>query len=153
MGRTIVAYGEDFVARMPVVRNIYNALKQIFQTVLTQDGFAFQKVGLIEFPRKGLWAIVFIAGDAKSEVGSRLTERGADSVSVFMPTTPNPTSGFLIFVQRSDLIVLDMSVEDGVKMVISAGLVAPDHQKKLAEMAEDARKKKERAAQKTLAAE
>jgi uncharacterized membrane protein len=153
MGRTIVAYGEDFVARMPVVRNIYNALKQIFQTVLTQDGFAFQKVGLIEFPRKGLWAIVFVASEKRSEIADKLENAGEETVGVFMPTTPNPTSGFLVYVPRRDLIVLDMSIEEGVKMVISAGLVAPDYNAKLAELAEGAKQKKRPRADKTFAAE
>lgn len=153
MGRTIVAYGEEFVARMPVVRNIYNALKQIFQTVLTHDGVAFQKVGLIEFPRKGLWAIVFVASEKRGEIADKLENSGEETIAVFMPTTPNPTSGFLVYVPRRDLIVLDMSVEDGVKMVISAGLVTPDQNAKLAAMAQDAKQKKRPRADKTFAAE
>ncbi|MCB1451965.1 MAG: DUF502 domain-containing protein, partial [Nitratireductor sp.] len=81
--------------------------------------------GLLEYPRPGLWAIVFIATDTRGEVGHRLEDRGVKSVSVFLPTTPNPTSGFLLFVPETDIEILDMSVEDGAKLVISAGLVAP----------------------------
>ena len=110
---------------MPLVRNLYNGLKQIFQTVLSDETASFQKVGLLEYPRPGLWAIVFIATDTRGEVGHRLEDRGVKSVSVFLPTTPNPTSGFLLFVPETDIEILDMSVEDGAKLVISAGLVAP----------------------------
>ncbi|MEZ5789523.1 MAG: DUF502 domain-containing protein [Nitratireductor sp.] len=125
IGRSIVGYGERLLGRMPLVRNLYNGLKQIFQTVLSDETASFQKVGLLEYPRPGLWAIVFIATDTRGEVGHRLEDRGVKSVSVFLPTTPNPTSGFLLFVPENDIEILDMSVEDGAKLVISAGLVAP----------------------------
>jgi len=126
IGRTIWSYGEVLVGRMPVVRNLYSGLKQIFQTVLSDKSSSFQQVGIIEYPRKGLWAIVFIATDAKGEVDQRLREIKQKTVAVFLPTTPNPTSGFLLFVPKKDITILDMKVEDAAKLVISAGLVAPD---------------------------
>lgn len=126
-GRTVVAYGEMMLDRMPLVRSIYRGLKQIFETVLSQTGSSFQKVGLIEYPRLGLWAIVFVATETTGELRTVVGEDGEEVLSVFMPTTPNPTSGFLLFVPRRDVIILDMSVEDGAKLVISGGLVAPPH--------------------------
>jgi uncharacterized membrane protein len=125
IGRSIVSWGENMVDRMPLVRNIYNGLKQIFQTVLSNESASFQKVGLMEYPRKGVWALVFIATDTRGEVAIKLNEKGEDTLSVFLPTTPNPTSGFLLFVRRDEVTILEMGVEDGAKMVISAGLVAP----------------------------
>jgi len=125
VGRTIVTYGEALLDRMPLVRNLYRGLKQIFHTALSESSRSFQKVGLIEYPRKGLWAIIFVSTEAKGEVAERLTDNG-EMLSVFLPTTPNPTSGFLLFVPRSDVTILDMSVEEAAKLVISAGLVAPE---------------------------
>ncbi|WP_343068640.1 DUF502 domain-containing protein [Kaustia mangrovi] len=123
-GRTIISYWEHFLNRMPVVRNVYKALKQIFQTALSQSQSSFRQVGVIQYPRKGLYALVFISRDAHGEI----VDRSADGelVSVFLPTTPNPTSGFLLFVPKRDIAVLDMSVEDAAKLIISAGLVLPD---------------------------
>ncbi|MBJ3774688.1 DUF502 domain-containing protein [Acuticoccus mangrovi] len=123
-GRTIIAIGEGILNRMPLIRNLYAALKQIFETALSERSRTFRRAGLIEYPRKGLWALVFIATDAKGEVSHRLPEDD-DAISVFLPTTPNPTSGFLLFVPRRDVLVLDMSVEDAAKLVISAGLITP----------------------------
>jgi uncharacterized membrane protein len=136
IGRTIVGYGENLLGRMPVVRNLYNGLKQIFETVLSNSNSTFKQVGLVEYPRKGLWAMVFIAADTKGEVNNALMSRGHETLSVFLATTPNPTSGFLLFVPRKDVIILDMSIEDGAKLIISAGLVTPEvTQKRLAELA------------------
>jgi uncharacterized membrane protein len=111
---------------MPVVRNLYRALKQIFETVLSQSGNSFQKVGLIEYPRKGLFALVFVSTEAKGELENRFGG-GEKWLSVFLPTTPNPTSGYLLFLPERDVTILDMSVEEGAKLVISAGLVVPDY--------------------------
>lgn len=126
VGRSIVSYGESFLGRMPFVRNLYSGLKQIFETVLSERNDSFQKAGIIEYPRRGLYALVFVATDVKGEIKTRVSPDGAPFVSVFIPTTPNPTSGFLLFVPRSDLIELDMSVEEAAKLVISAGLVSPE---------------------------
>jgi uncharacterized membrane protein len=126
VGSRLLAFGESLLDRMPLVRNLYRGLKQIFETVVARRASAFQKVALIEYPRKGLWSIVFVASETRGEVDRHLSEPGDEAVGVFLPTTPNPTSGFLLFVKRRDLIVLDMSVEDAAKMVISAGLVTPE---------------------------
>lgn len=128
IGRTLVGYGENLLDRMPIVRNIYKVLKQIFQTVLAEQSNSFKTAGLIEYPRKGVWSIVFLATDTKGEVAHRLAAHGLDTVAVFVPTTPNPTSGYLLFVDRHDIVPLDMSVEDAAKMIISSGLVAPEYQ-------------------------
>ncbi len=126
VGRTLVSWGEGLLDRMPVVRNLYRGLKQIFETVLSSRAKSFQTVGLIEYPRKGLWALVFIATGTKGEVSHRLGNEEDPMISVFLPTTPNPTSGFLLFVRESEIVRLDMSVEEGAKLVISAGLVSPE---------------------------
>lgn len=126
-GRTIVSYGEVLMGRMPIVRNFYKALKQIFETVLSQSSGTFKDVGLIEYPRKGLYAVVFISKETGGEIQAKVKD-GEQLLSVFLPTTPNPTSGFLLFVPRHEIQILDMSVEDAAKMVISAGLVEPNHQ-------------------------
>lgn len=137
IGKSIVAWGEGILGRMPLVRNLYNGLKQIFETVLSDQTASFQEVGLIEYPRKGLWAVVFIATDTRGEVDVVLKGRSIETVSVFLPTTPNPTSGFLLFVPKQDIIRLKMSVEEGAKLVISAGLVAPDeNRRRLQELAD-----------------
>lgn len=125
IGRSVIGFGESLLDRMPLVRSIYKALKQIFQTALDEDQNSFSQAGIIQYPREGLWAIVFIATDTKGEVGSILEKE--DTMSVFLPTTPNPTSGFLLFVPRKDVTILNMSVEEAAKLVISAGLVSPDH--------------------------
>ncbi|MEM7300386.1 MAG: DUF502 domain-containing protein [Pseudomonadota bacterium] len=129
IGRTIVVYGETLLNRMPLVRNLYSALKQIFQTVFRENSESFKQVVLVEYPRKGIWALAFVATDTLGEVQARLDDPAGQTVSVFLPTTPNPTSGFLLFVPKEDVVPLDMSVEDAAKLVISAGLVAPDFQK------------------------
>ncbi|WP_417767681.1 DUF502 domain-containing protein [Stappia sp.] len=128
-GRTLLSYGELLLGRMPVVRNLYSGLKQIFETVLAERSNSFKKAAIIQYPRPGLWAIVFIATDARGEVAHKLDHAGADVTAVFLPTTPNPTSGFLLYVPRSEVIELDMSVEEAAKLVISAGLVSPDYDK------------------------
>ncbi len=122
VGRWLIRLFDRLMQRMPVVRNIHSALKQILETVLAQQSKAFRQVVLIEYPRRGMWAIGFITGDTVGEV-QHLTED--DVVNVFLPTTPNPTSGFLLFVPRGDLFVLSMTVEEGIKMVVSGGIVTP----------------------------
>lgn len=122
IGRLLVRMGERMVHAVPVVRNIYSALKQIIETILAQQSSAFRQVVLVEYPRPGLWAIAFITGTTQGEVQNLIDQ---EIVNVFLPTTPNPTSGFLLFVPKRDLVVLDMSVEEGIKMVISGGIVTP----------------------------
>lgn len=121
-GKLLVTLGDDLVSRMPVIRSIYGALKQILETVLAQQSTAFRQVVLIEYPRRGVFAIGFVTGTTEGEV-QNLT---ADTlINIFVPTTPNPTSGFLLFLPKKDIVVLDMPVEDGIKMVISGGIVTP----------------------------
>lgn len=124
IGRTLIHFGENIVDRMPVVRSIYSGVKQIAETVFAQSERSFEKACLIQYPRKGIWAIGFISTSTKGEIAARI-ETGGALVSVFLPTTPNPTSGFLLFVPKEDVIELEMSVEDAAKLVISAGLVYP----------------------------
>ena len=122
IGRMIVGTGERILARMPVVRNVYSAIKQILETVFKDQSKAFRQAVLVEYPRRGVWTIGFLTGRTEGEVQNLILE---DVVNVYIPTTPNPTSGFLLYVPREDIQVLDMSVEEAVKMVISIGLVTP----------------------------
>lgn len=128
VGRLVVRMSERLLARMPVVRSIYGATKQIFETVLAQSSRAFREVVLVEYPRRGIWTIAFITGSTVGEIQARSDE---ELVNIFVPTTPNPTSGFLLFVPKRDLVTLSMSVEDGIKMVVSGGLVTPPDTRKL----------------------
>lgn len=125
IGRSFLAWAEGLVNRMPVVRSVYGGLKQIAETVFSQKENSFEKACLVEYPRKGIWAVAFISTTAKGEIDKTIP-RDETMVSVFLPTTPNPTSGFLLFVPVSDIIELEMSVEDAAKLVISAGLVYPN---------------------------
>ncbi|MEH6751648.1 MAG: DUF502 domain-containing protein [Paracoccaceae bacterium] len=126
IGRSLIRFGESLVHRMPVVRSIYSGVKQIAETVFAESDRNFEKACLIEYPRKGIWAIGFISTEAKGELAQRILSDRGPLMSVFLPTTPNPTSGFLLYVPREDLIVLEMSVEDAAKLIISAGLVYPN---------------------------
>ncbi|SER44797.1 Uncharacterized membrane protein [Tranquillimonas rosea] len=125
IGRSLLRFAEGLVDRMPVVRSVYNGLKQIAETVFAQTETSFDRACLVEYPRRGIWSIAFVSTTTKGEI-----ERGIpvseQKLSVFLPTTPNPTSGFLLFVPRSEVIELEMSVEDAAKLVISAGLVYPN---------------------------
>ena len=125
IGRSFLGIGERLVDRTPVVRSVYNAVKQIAETVFSQRDTSFDKACLVEYPRRGIWAIAFISTNAKGEIDAKLND-GEPVVTVFLPTTPNPTSGFLLFLPQRDVKPLDMSVEDAAKLVISAGLVYPN---------------------------
>lgn len=123
VGRTILSYWEILLNRMPIVRSVYKAMKQIFQTAFSQESATFEKVALVEYPRRGVHVVVFVARELDSgEIG---LEPGHPMYACFMPTTPNPTSGFLFFLNHEEVRILDLSVEDGAKLVISAGLVTP----------------------------
>ncbi len=126
IGRWLLRQGESAVARMPVVRSVYRGLKQIAEAVVNQSDRTFDKVCIVEYPRKGLWAVAFYSNEARGEIRSNLGAERDGFISVFLPTTPNPTSGFLLFVPSEDVIYLDMTVEDAAKLVISAGLVYPN---------------------------
>ena len=124
IGRRVIRTGERMVDRMPVVRSVYGGVKQIAETVFAQTEASFEHACLIEYPRQDVWAIAFISTHAKGEIAAK-TPGDERMVSVFVPTTPNPTSGFILFLRESQVRILDMSIEDAAKLVISAGLVYP----------------------------
>ena len=123
-GRSVISYWERLLNRMPVIRSVYNALKQIFETALSNKASSFSDACIIQYPRRGLYAMAFVSRQTEGEIPHRAKE--GEMMSVFLPTTPNPTSGFLLFVPKKDVIILDMSVEEAAKLVISAGLVVPE---------------------------
>lgn len=125
IGRSAIRAAESLVERTPVVRSIYSGIKQISETIFAQSERSFETACLIEYPRKGIWAIGFISTEAKAEIAEK-SDPSDVMMSIFLPTTPNPTSGFLLFLPKRDVIELDMSVEDSAKLVISAGLVYPN---------------------------
>lgn len=122
MGRRLVALYERILARIPVVRSVYGAVKNFAEVIFSDSGSSFKQVLLIEYPRPGLYSIAFRTSDNAAEVQSRT---GETVVTCFLPTTPNPTSGFMLFVPSKDVVVLDMGVEDALKMIISLGVVVP----------------------------
>jgi uncharacterized membrane protein len=125
VGRSLIRYGEELLDRTPFVRSVYKTLKQVFETVISNRESSFKQVGLIQWPREGLWSMVFVSQPARGEVAEKLGEQG-ELLTVFIPTTPNPTGGYIMFVPKKDVIILDMSVEDAAKLIISAGLVVPE---------------------------
>ena len=129
LGRTFLRVGENLVDRTPIVRSVYSGIKQIAETVLSSRDSSFEKACLIEYPRKGIWAIAFVASDSRGEIAEKNPDKQNQLVSVFIPTTPNPTSGFLLFIPESDIKYLDMTIEEAAKLVISAGLVYPKEKK------------------------
>ena len=129
LGRTFLRVGENLVDRTPIVRSVYSGIKQIAETVLSSRDSSFEKACLIEYPRKGIWAIAFVASDSRGEIAEKNPDKQNQLVSVFIPTTPNPTSGFLLFIPKSDIKYLDMTIEEAAKLVISAGLVYPKEKK------------------------
>ncbi len=130
-GRQLVAAWESLLGRIPLVRSIYSAVKQLAETMFSGSGQSFRKVLLIEYPRKGLWTLAFQTGTG---VGEAQRRTGREVVNVYVPTTPNPTSGFFLMVPRDEVIELAMSVDDGLKMIISMGAVVPN-QASVAELA------------------
>jgi uncharacterized membrane protein len=141
VGRTLVELGERILDRMPLVRSIYKGLKQVFETLFSQSGSSFRTVGLVEFPAPGMWSLVFLSQRPSEEITARLPTQ-EEYVSVFLPCTPNPTTGFFFYVARSAVIELDLPVEAAAKLIMSAGLIQPgngDNSKKLAALAEAAK--------------
>ncbi|HPF78413.1 MAG TPA: DUF502 domain-containing protein, partial [Alphaproteobacteria bacterium] len=126
LGRLLVRISEYIVERLPVISTIYGAIKQIFETVMASQSDAFKEVVMFEYPRKGMWVMGFVTGSTKGEVQS-LTD--TEVVNVFLPTTPNPTSGFLLFVPKKDLTYMNMTVEEGIKMIVSGGIITPAERK------------------------
>ncbi len=141
LGRSLISFGEMLLDRMPIVRNVYRALKQIFESAVSITGpsKAFQKVGLVEFPSKGLWSIVFVTGDVASEIVAAQPGGETDLITVFMPTGIVPPTGFICYLPRRDVLLLKMSVEDAAKIIISGGMVTPDQQARLKKLAEKQR--------------
>ena len=139
VGRTLVEAGENILNRMPVVRPIYKSLKQIFETLFSNSGSNFRRVGLVEFPGPRMWSLVFLSQPPGSNITTRLPD--TEHVSAFMPCTPNPTTGFFFYVPRRDVIDLDITVETAMTLLMSAGMAqtGPDAQKKLAALADMAR--------------
>ncbi len=141
VGRAFIRAGEELFEAMPVVRSLYKFFKNVFETALQQSDRSFKEVALIEYPSPGRWAIAFVIGATKGEIKSVLSDDFDDAVSVFVPTVPNPTSGFLLFLPPSKMKPLTTTVEDAAKTVFSLGLVVPefddpnDAVKKLQEMA------------------
>lgn len=137
LGRSLVSIGELMLDRMPIVRNVYRALKQIFESVVsaTSPKPAFQKVGLVQFPSKGLWSLVFVTGETGGEIQAIEPDGQKDLLSVFMPTGIVPPTGFICFVPRNEVTMLKMSIEDAAKVILSAGMVTPDYEARLKELA------------------
>ena len=127
IGRNLLKLGEMILFKTPVIRTVYSSIKQIMETVMSTNSKSFKEVVLVEYPRKDIWVIAFVTSSVKGEIDNKIKK--SDLVSIFVPTTPNPTSGFLLFVAKKDLIYLDMPVEQAVKLVISGGIVSPKQKK------------------------
>lgn len=135
IGRSLLAWGEHFVDRMPFVRSIYNGLKQIAETVFAQGEAKFDRACLVEYPRKGMWGVGFVSTAARGEIVEKIPVED-EILTVFLATTPNPTSGFLLYVPARDVIMLErITVEDAAKLIISAGLVYPQEKPGSAQIA------------------
>jgi uncharacterized membrane protein len=138
VGRSMVEFGEVILNRMPVVRGIYKGIKQVFETIFSTTGTSFRTVGLVQFPVKGTWSVVFISNPAGIEINESIPG-GDEHIGVFLPCTPNPTTGFFFYLPRRDVIELTMSVDDAAKLVMSAGVIQPDEtQRRLQMMAQAA---------------
>ena len=141
IGRQVVSLWEGLLTRIPVVKSIYSSVKQVSDTLFSSSGNAFRKAVLVQYPRQGSWTIAFLTGIPGGEVKNHL--QGVDYVSLYVPTTPNPTSGFFLMVPRADTIELDMSVDEALKYIVSMGVVAPEMQadkKIITDIAADAAK-------------
>jgi uncharacterized membrane protein len=122
IGKQFVHLGEWIVSKIPFVNGIYNAVKKLVESILGDKGQSFKKVALIEYPRKGLYSVAFVTGMSEGEIQEKTVGR---SVNLFVPTTPNPTSGFYIMIPESDVIDLDMTVEEAFTLIISGGMISP----------------------------
>ena len=125
IGRQVVSLWEGLLTRIPVVKSIYSSVKQVSDTLFSSSGNAFRKAVLVQYPRQGSWTIAFLTGVPGGEVKNHLA---GDYVSLYVPTTPNPTSGFFLMVPRADTVELDMSVDEALKYIVSMGVVAPEMQ-------------------------
>lgn len=122
IGRKLWDLGENIVSRIPLIRPVYIGAKQVVETFAANSSQTFSKVVMLEYPRRGIYCLAFITSETRGEAQERTAE---NLVNVFLPTTPNPTSGFLLLVPREELIIMDMTVEEGIKMIVSGGLVTP----------------------------
>ena len=125
-GRQVVAWAETLFQRIPLVRSVYGGMKKLAETLFSGKGNSFRKVVMVEYPRKGVWSLGFLTSDPMGELEEKIG--GIDVVGVFVPTTPNPTSGFLLLVRKDEVIELTMSVQQGMQFIISLGVVAPEVQ-------------------------
>jgi len=146
VGRTLIEFGEKILERMPIVRLVYRGLKQVFETLFSKSGSTFRTVGLVEFPAPGMWSLVFLSTPPGADITARLPNP-EEHVSVFMPCTPNPTTGFFFYVPRHEVIELDIPVEEAAKLIMTAGMIQPggsggEPQRKLAALAATARASK-----------
>lgn len=126
LGRLMIRLGEWIVYKVPFISSVYSLFKQIFETFFSQKNRSFNQAVLLQYPREGIWTVGFISSDSKGEIKDKL---GQELLNVFVPTTPNPTSGFLLFVPKKEVVYLDMKVEDCLKFVISCGIVLPEEEK------------------------
>jgi uncharacterized membrane protein len=149
VGRTMWQFSERLLDRTPVVRGLYKGMKQIFETVFSQSGSTFKRVGLVEYPSKGMWSVVFISAGPKGDLGASLPGR-REHIGVFLPCAPNPTTGFFFYLPKDEVIEVAMTPDEAAKLVMSAGLIQPDEGRaKLAALAEEARRPKPQVAQLT----
>lgn len=122
LGRQLLRVWEAILSRIPVVRSIYSGAKQVMEAVVSGSGKSFREVVMVEYPRKGLWTLAFITGDAMQEAKDKISQ---DAISIYVPTTPNPTSGFFLMTRESEVVRLNISVEDGLKLILSTGVLLP----------------------------
>jgi len=137
VGRRVVDFGESILVRIPVAKSIYLTIKQILNTFLMRDSVSFRKVVLVEYPRKGIYSLAFVTGRTMGELRKKVEDRTeSGAINIFVPTTPNPTSGFYLVVPEDDLVSLDMSVEDAFRIIISAGVLSDEQAREIMEKAE-----------------
>jgi uncharacterized membrane protein len=139
-GRTLIRLGEAILDRMPVVRGIYKSVKQIFETIFSQSGTSFRRVGLVEFPAKGNWSVVFISSPPGGTVLENLP--GDEHLGVFLPCSPNPTTGFFFYLPAREVVEIPMTPDDAAKLIMSAGLIQPEVQAKLTAFAEETKRRR-----------
>jgi uncharacterized membrane protein len=142
-GRSLIRVGEAILARMPVVRGIYKSVKQIFETIFSQSGTSFRRVGLVEFPAKGNWSLVFISSPPSGTILDNLAQE--EHLGVFLPCTPNPTTGFFFYLPASDVVEIPMTPDDAAKLIMSAGLIQPEVHAKLSAFAEETKRRRQEA--------
>jgi uncharacterized membrane protein len=138
-GRSLLRLGERLLDRTPVVRSIYKSLKQIFETVFSQTGTGFRRVGLVQYPQPGMWSIVFISAPPSQALSENLPP--VEHMSVFLPCTPNPTTGFYFYLPASEVVEVPLTPDEAAKIIMSAGLIQPDTQQRLAAMAAGAKRR------------